>query len=543
LEEKMKKLCTAVGILVLAAMLFTACSKKAAEPATTAASSSGVSWSKNLTSDGRTMVTVALGDDPGTLDPAQYGAIMSLNLTTTMVWECLYERMPGIMIPQIAKSYTLDSDNLTYHVEIYDYIYDSAGNHFTADDVVFCYDRAKKEGFNSTTFYDSVVKEGDYKVTIKMNNSMVGIFEQIAQAIALYTRKAFEDANGSFGTSKAVFTGPYKVAEWISGTSMRLEKNDNYWQKPELRNIYAAQNVDVINYVIIKDNAQLAIALETGAVDMVYNLSSLEAQRFLPTGSSSQGFRVWEFENLETQFMYLNQSPGSVFASDINLRRAVMHSMDMQGLVDGVLDGKAVIAKAFANSMIADYQKAWDNEDYFKYDVNYAKQCLAQSKYAGQKLRIMVSGNPLHGGIALVLQGFLDAVGINAEILAYDNSLFNNYKYDEKQWDIMFDQTSWSGIIPTQWRDKFDARTFRGGKQGFIAVVDPKFQELVSAADNLSTYSPQAVNAFHQYLKEQAYARGLFNQMSQSVTTDVVVEYMNHRIGSMFPAGCKYVWN
>ncbi|MDR1901902.1 MAG: ABC transporter substrate-binding protein, partial [Treponema sp.] len=264
---------------------------------------------------------------------------------------------------------------------------------------------------------------------------------------------------------------------------------------------------------------------------------------FAPGGSSSQGFKVWEFENLETQFMYLNQSPSSVFANDLNLRKAVMHSMDMQGLVDGVAGGRAVIAKTFGNSLVSDYQKQWDTEDYFKYDVNYAKQSLAQSNYKGQTVRIMVSGNPMHGGMALILQAFLTEVGIKSEILTYDNALFNSYKYDETQWDIMFDQTSWSGHFPTQWRDKFDARTFREGKQGFIAVRDPKFQEMIAGADNLSTYSPETVNAFHQYLKDQAYARGLFNQMSQSVSTDIVTEYMNHRAGSLFAAGCKYVWN
>ncbi|MFP3090304.1 ABC transporter substrate-binding protein [Treponema sp. TIM-1] len=540
----MKKLLLAVTLLIFAAVLFTGCNKKeAASAAQSGAVESGrIDYSKHLTADGKTFVTVALGDDPGTFDPAAFGGIFGLDMTMYMLRECLVERVGGKLISQIAKSWTVESDNLTWHVEIFDYIYDSAGNHFTADDAVFCYERAKREGFNSTSFYSSVSKDTDYTFTIKLTDAMVGIFDQVANAIGLYTQKAYEDAGAEFGV-KPVFTGAYKLTNWVQGTSLRLEKNENYWQKPELCNIYAAQNVDIIDFIIIRDAAQLAIALETGAVDMVYNLSAMEAERFAPGGSSSKGFKVWEFENLETQFMYLNQSPSSVFANDLNLRKAVMHSMDMQGLVDGVVGGRAVIAKTFGNSLIVDYQKQWDTENYFDYDLNYAKQCLAQSKYQGQTVRIMVSGNPMHGAMALILQGFLTEVGIKSEILTYDNALFNGYKYDEAQWDIMFDQTSWSGPLPTQWRDKFDARTFRGGKQGFIAVRDPKFQEMIAGADNIATYSPETVNAFHQYLKDQAYARGLFNQMSQSVSTDIVVEYMNHRAGSLFTAGCKFVWN
>lgn len=37
-------------------------------------------------------------------------------------------------------------DELTYDVEIYDYIHDQAGNPLTANDIKFCYDTAKESG-------------------------------------------------------------------------------------------------------------------------------------------------------------------------------------------------------------------------------------------------------------------------------------------------------------------------------------------------------------------------------------------------------------
>ncbi|MDR1467681.1 MAG: ABC transporter substrate-binding protein, partial [Spirochaetaceae bacterium] len=399
----MRKFSTAVLFFLILLTLVIGCSKKeAAVPL----ESGKPDLSAHTTPDGKTFITVALGDDPGTLDPALFGAIFGIDAVAPMVRESLYER-DGKLIPQIAKSYTVEPDNLTYHVEIYDYVYDTAGNHLTADDVVFCFNRAKENGFNSTSFYDSITKDSDYAVTIKLNLATVGIFDQVAQVQALYTRKAFEDAGGEFGT-KPVFTGPYKVTEWISGTSLKLEKNENYWQKPELRNIYAPQNVDIINFVIIREAAQLAIALETGVVDMVYNLSPLEAKRFEEGGSSAKGFKVWTFTNRETQFMYLNDGKGSLFNNDMDLRKAVMYGVDIQNMIDGVLDGLGVASKTFGNSMIIDYQQAWDTENYFDYNLAYARECLARSKYNGQTVRIMVSGNELHGSLALVLQGFLE---------------------------------------------------------------------------------------------------------------------------------------
>lgn len=494
----------------------------------------------HVDANGKTYITVALGDDPGTLDPAVYGAIMGIDAVAPMVRESLYER-DGDLIPQLAKSMKVGADNLTYQVEIYDYIYDSAGNHFTADDVVFCFERAKTNNFNSTSFYDYVKKTGPYSVEMKLNNKTVGIFAQVAQVQACYTKKAFEDAKGDFGT-KPVFTGPYKVTEWVSGSSLKLEKNEKYWQKKELVNVYGVQNVDIINYKIIKDSAQLGIALQTGEVDMVANMDPLEAAAF-ESGSTAKGFKVWTFPSKVTQFMYLSQNVKSPFAGDLELRKAVMYGLDIQGVIDGALNGLAVPARTFGNSQIVDYQKAWDTENYFEYDLAFAKASLAKSNYKGQDIRIMVSGNWLHGQLAVLLQGYLKGVGINSKIITYENALFNTYKYDASQWDIMFDQTSWAGPIPTQWRDKFDKRTFKGGKGGFIDSSDPKFQSLLEAADNMDTYSPAAVNAFHQYLKEQCYARGLFNQTQKTVTSDVVTQLMNHRIGVLFPSGCTYAWN
>lgn len=510
---------------------------------TTAFGATTTTIAKNhLTADGKTLVTVAIGDDPGTFDPAVYGAIQGIDATAPMIRESLYERDGGVLTPQIAKSYKVDPDHLTYHVEIYDNVYDTAGNHLTADDVVFCFKRAKDNNFNSTSFYDSVTKEGDFKVKIKLNNATVGVFDQVAQVQALYTKKAFDDAKGEFGTHP-VFTGPYKVTEWISGTSLRLEKNGNYWQKKELRNVYAAQNVDVINFLVIKDPAQLAVGLQVGTIDIVGNLPALEAKRFEVGAESSKGFKVWDYTNRETQFMYLNQGSGSIFGKDLNLRKAVMYAMNIKGLIAGAAGGFGIPCKTFGNTLIVDYQKAWDTQPYFDFDLNSAKGYLAKSSYKGQSVRIMVSGNPMQASMAVLVQGFLWNVGINAEILTYENALFNTYKYDDKQWDIMFDQTSWSGPIPTQWRDKFDKRTFQNGKGGFISTSDAKFQSLLEAATNIATYSPKTVDEFHQYLKDQAYARGLFNQLSKSVTTDVVVKPMYHRIGVIFPSGCTYSWN
>ena len=56
-------------------------------------------------------------------------------------------------------------DDLHWQVEIYDYIYDSEGNHITADDVVFSFNELVESGnaFKYASF-ESVKKIDDYTV-------------------------------------------------------------------------------------------------------------------------------------------------------------------------------------------------------------------------------------------------------------------------------------------------------------------------------------------------------------------------------------------
>lgn len=519
----------------------TATSTDAAVEAPAASSTAPVDVAARTNADGKSFIRVAIDQDPGTYDPAVFGSPMGLEATAYSFRESLFERdAAGNLIPLIASDWSVEEDGLTYHVQMYDYVTDSAGNHLTADDVVFSFMRAKENAFNATSFYDSVEKDGDYGITIKLNSTSKGVFEQVMQVIQVYSQKAYEDANGNFGT-EPVFTGMYELTDWQVGTSLTFEKRDDYWQTPELSSPYAVGNVDILEFFVIPDPTQVAIALQSGAIDMVGNLDPLEAANFLPGGSSAEGFTVKQYVDALSQVMYLNLSDQSILHDDLNLRQAIMRSIDVDGLIEGALSGNGVAARTFGNSTIVDYQTQWDSEEYFDFSVEEAKSYLEQSNYAGETLRILTNNRPLHTLEAQIIQGFLQAVGINASIETLEDAMFNTAKNDPAQWDILLDQTAWSGPTVTKWRDQFYKYPNAGGNIDFI--TDATYAELLEAAINVSTYSPETVDAFHQYMKEMAYARGLFNQKAYAVADGYVTDMMFHRSGFLFPAGSTYVWN
>lgn len=95
-------------------------------------------WSE-FVKDGKTVIRVGIEADPGTMDPYTTGSSNGKNATIkTTVYQTLgmIQGVGGELAPEIAKSWEM-VDPVTYDIEIFDYVYDTDGNHITADDVVF----------------------------------------------------------------------------------------------------------------------------------------------------------------------------------------------------------------------------------------------------------------------------------------------------------------------------------------------------------------------------------------------------------------------
>ncbi len=504
------------------------------------------SWDEFI-KDGKTVIRVGIETDPGTMDPYTTGSTNGKNATIkSVVYQTLgmIQGVGGELAPEIAKSWE-QVDSTTYDIEIFDYVYDTDGNHITADDVVFSYETCIASGSTSNTKYiESIEKTGDYTVRLKLDRPAVTLFERIMQSIYIVSRKAYEESPDHMATMP-VMTGPYKVAEWISGSSIVLEKNENYWQKPELaaEDINQAANVDRIEFSVIKEASQLAIALETGTIDMVYNLDATEAERFMDGGESSDGFNVFTSVNNLTQTMFLNVSEYSKFYNNLPLRQAVLYAFDNQGIVDGASGGYGVTCKTFGSDLLPDFQEKWKEEDYYEYNPEKAKELLKEAGYKEGELtlRIVTNNSSMRNKIAQILQAYLLQVGINSEILPYEDTLFNTYKNDPTQWDILLDNCGTSDQLMGMWRGKMDNSCNSSGTANM--AMDDELQELLKKAENPESNSPETVDALHQYMKDNAYVYGIYNNLSFTICRDVVTDVAMNSTPWLMPSGCSYVWN
>lgn len=523
-----------IAALLIAATMLTAslagCSGASAQTgtteaqaaATTAADGSGSSSAGTPT--GPITLRIGISADPGTLSPfVQSGSGFSYIANT------LYEPLGdlsavgGVLEGYMMKSYK-DMGNLTYDIDIYENIYDTAGNHITADDVIYSIKTMTELGGNNSMKYiDSVTKLGDYSIEMKLNCDFVGGFNRVIAACRIVSQKAFEASADQMATTPVGTTG-YKLTSYVPGSSMVFTKTNNFWQTDkDALATFQCQNPDVIEYDIIKESSQMAIALETGKIDLALGMGATEAENFMAGGSSAKGFTVFTIESNITQQLYLNCDTDTVFYNNLPLRQAVLKCIDKQGLVDGAVNGYGNVLHDFGSDQFPDYVKAWDTEDYNDYDVDAAKAALKEAGYSEGELtlRIMTDNTPVRNKEAQIIQGYLLNIGINSTILQYDQALFNTYKNDTadaNEWDIMLDNTGSSDYLVAAMRSKFDSRQYTNGTVN--GVKDDKLQALVEKAIALDGHTEEDMNNLHEYLTQQAYCMGLFSSTTFMVARE-----------------------
>lgn len=420
---------------------------------------------------------------------------------------------------EVGKTATLTAPD-TCEVEIYDYVVDSKGNPINAHDVVWCYEYAKAKGdFDKiTSNLKSIRAIDDYKVEIVANGIGAGVMEILLTYVPIVSQEWFENASEEERTSNPACTGAYQMIDFVSGSSVVLERVEDYWQTDDLRGYLAAAPMQRINYIVITEGAQRSIALENEEID-VSQVTATEVYRF----EDNDDFNVAKFDDGRFNVMMFNCDNGSVFDNQ-KLRQAVLYAIDFSAVAQGYgnLEGSYNTLKDFCSSAAGDFNPAWSGEDYYDYDPVKAAELLTEAGYAPGELKIRLmnqNSTTTNAGMA-VIQAYLGEIGIEVEILSYDQALFNSYKYDSTQWDIICDSKFTVGFVTDAWAMCFDTRGFQNGTANF--VHDDHFQELLLAA--MEVHDTASIDAFHYYLKEQAYGVGMFHQYKLFVSQAGITE-------------------
>ena len=195
-------------------------------------------------------VVVGLAGDPGNIGPFQgmgLGRIGILFTTYEMLMVKDGDSFRGCLMKELTPV-----DDLTYDVEIYDYIHDQDNNPLTASDIKFCFDTAKASGnLPKLAVITNVEVISDYVCRFTFSSLAAGDLESLMMECPIVTQAAYEASADQMATDP-VSTTAYQVTDYKTGSSITYTNTGKYWQKDELTAYTSQHNVNEITFRIIK---------------------------------------------------------------------------------------------------------------------------------------------------------------------------------------------------------------------------------------------------------------------------------------------------
>lgn len=380
--------------------------------------SSGDSAEKEL----KDTLIFAQGADVTSLDP-HVGKETPAITVTDQIFDTLTLTDDNMEVqPGIAESWEQLSET-SYKFNIRKGIKFHNGEELTAEDVKFSLDRAIASSYVSyiVNFISDVEVSDEYTVIVNTHEPYAPILMNLAHPSTAIVCKADIEANPEGIKTNPIGCGPYKFVEWKQGDSVKLEAFDDYYLgKPETKNIIMR---------VIPENAQRTIALETGEIDIAYNLSVNDIRRvdedknlsLLTTKTSSVGYVSFNTE----------KSP----FDNIKVRQAIAHAIDKQLIVDTLLYGQGAVANSVISEVV--FGGIADLEG-LEYNPEKAKALLKEAGVPeGTEFTISVNDNQVRIETCQVMQGMLNDVGLNLKIEVLEFGALIE-KTTNKQHDMAF---------------------------------------------------------------------------------------------------------
>lgn len=248
----------------------------------------------------------------------------------------------GEILPDLAESWEISEDGLTYTFKLRRDVTWHTGAAFTAEDAVFTYellaDPELPSDPNLGRFWRQVSCSAPDELTV-----LCELPEPFAPFLAhttigLLPKHMLEGVSGAsirdsrFNQEGAVGTGPFRLAE-LDQTKAILRADPTYYGEPPA--------IDEIEFHFYPDSSTAAAALSRGEVQGIL-LGPEATQEDFDLLTSAPGLRAYTTTRARLQILFLNNSQPPF--DDRALRQAVALSVNVDDIIGKLLGGRAVRA-------------------------------------------------------------------------------------------------------------------------------------------------------------------------------------------------------
>jgi peptide/nickel transport system substrate-binding protein len=357
----------------------------------------------------KTLVTMNTVQIFGTIDPAKIS-----DYTDYMAAVNLYDGLVGVdyggnLTPKLAESWTVSDDAKEVVFKLRADAHFSDGSPVTADDVVYSFERLLRINQGPANLFADVLAPGAVSkvddTTVKFTLSKTyAPFLTTVPAVFIVNSKVVEANKGdddgqTYLASNVAGAGGYLLSSWDRGSQMTIDRDPNYyggWQE---------HPIDEVHWIITNDEATVKSLAASGELTMSSQFQSPETYDALVAMGR---FKIIK-EDTATAF-YLKLNTQKAPTDDVHIRRAIACATDYETIRGTIFPGGELngpLPKAFSDFYASDLAAP-------AYDLECAKAEIAQSKYAGQEIPLVlqyVAGAKFEEDIALLMQSNLEQVG------------------------------------------------------------------------------------------------------------------------------------
>ncbi len=409
-------------------------------------------------------------------DPKSFNMIIAQETSTTNALAYLFEGLTdtdGVTAevrPKLAESWTHSEDGKVWDFKLREDVLWFDGERFTADDVVFTFNKLVYNPAVPNSARDVLTIEGqaikvekldDFRVRFTLPKPFAPFLRYVGESILPQHILAESVKAGKFTSTwgvdtppeQLIGTGPYKLVEYKSGQRLVYRRNLSYWQLNE-----EGERLPYIEEIVVL----IVPSLETHPIKFLnreIDAFSMRGEDYmtLQPKEAQENFTIYDAGPATgTLFLAFNQNPDHLarakykWFTDLNFRRAMAHAMDKQSMIDNIAFGQgypqhsaaSVANKIFHNPNVRKYE----------YDLEKSKAYLRKAEMIdrdgdgvredrdGNPVRFMLltnSGNTVRQDLGVMIKDDLAKLGVQVDFKPIDFNVLVTHLNSSFDWQAM----------------------------------------------------------------------------------------------------------
>jgi len=362
-------------------------------------------------------------DDISTLDP-QIGYDWQNWSIIKSIFDGLMDYKPGTteLEPDLAESFSISDDGLTYTFKLRPGVKFHNGRTLTAADIKWSIERAVNpatqspgQGYfgairgydemtaGSATELSGITTPDDSTVVIALTRPDATFLHIMAMNFSYAVAKEAVERYGADFGKNPVGTGAFKMAEWVAGQRLVLDRNPDYYRP-------GVPYLDRVTFEVGQEPTVALLRLKRGEVDILGD--GIPPAQFLQEmqDPANKGLIV-EGDQLHTGYVTMNVTIKPL--DDVRVRQAVNMAINKDRIVR-IINNRAVPA----NQALPPAMPAYDPQfKGYPFDPEGAKKLLAEAGHPdGFATELYAMNTDPNPRIAQAIQQDLAAIGIKAEL-------------------------------------------------------------------------------------------------------------------------------